>query len=198
MKKVKKWVITIAMVSGLVFSGCAGTGTGAVVAKDSKFDGSREVVMQTAWVAPSEGGMAEISLGLTYRSSQPKGVILKANITNMSGVTDIQAVSINIDGKTIEAEPVDAIESKKDDLLVTNDTCTYSYGFRTCTKGLSMKSLNKLYVIPSSLPSDIINAKHAFIRVEADGRYIEGDLKASSFGNHTFKDSLPEFVSKMK
>lgn len=193
-----KWLITIVVASILIFSGCAGAGTGAVVAKDSKFDGSREVVMQTAWVAPLEGGIAEISLGLTYRSSQPKGVILKANITNMSGVTDIQAVSISIDGETIIAKPVDAIESKKDNLLVTNDTCTYSYGFRTCAKGISMKSLNKLYIIPSSVPSDIMNAKEALIRVEADGRYIEGDLKASSFGNHTFKDSLPEFVSKMK
>ena len=39
-------------------SRCAGT----VNSKISKFDNSKEVIMQTAWVAPAEGAIAEKSL----------------------------------------------------------------------------------------------------------------------------------------
>jgi len=195
---INKYIMYLSLIVPILFIGCAGAGSGVVTSKVSKFDNSKEVVMQTAWVAPAEGGMAEISLGLTFRSSQPEGIILKANLTNMSGVTDIQNIAISIDGKIITAKPVDNIASKKDTLTVIHDTCTYTYGFRTCTKGIAMKSLNKIYIIPSNMPASIIKAKNAFIRIEADGRYIEGDLKANSFGNNTFKDNLPKFVANIK
>lgn len=192
-----KHLTPLAIATVIIFTGCAGAGSGVVASKVSKFDSSKEVEMQTAWVAPAEGGMAEISLGLTFHSSKPNELILKANLTNMSGVTNIQNVAFNVDGKKIVANAID-IQSKKDDIQVTNDVCTYYYGVASCTKGIQMKSLNKIYAVPYSLAEDIMSAKTAYVRVEADGKYIEGDLKADSFGNHAFKDSLPKFIAEAK
>ena len=97
-----KRLILSFLVFGLIigFSGCAGRGTGTVTSKISKFDNSKEVVMQTAWVAPANGGIAEISLGMTYRSSTPNALYLLVNITKMTDYK-IRSVAFNIDGEVM-------------------------------------------------------------------------------------------------
>jgi len=193
MKKLVYFITSMVVIIGM--SGCAGRGTGTVSSKISKFDNSKEVVMETAWVAPAEGGIAEISLGMTYRTSTPNVLYLLVNITKMTDYK-IRSVAFNIDGETI-IPTKDKEETKTNTLQVTNDICTYSYGVRTCTKGIKMKQSDKIFIAPSNLAKKILKAKKAFIRVDVGSKFIEGDLKADSFGNHVFKDSLSEFVQKM-
>lgn len=184
------------LVTILFFTGCAGTGTGAVVTKQSKFDNSKEVIMQTAWIAPVSGGMAELSLGMTYRSSSPNEILLLVNTTSMKA-ENLKNIAFNIDGSIINAKPFDD-RTVNEGLKVTNDTSIYNYGLAIHQEGIKMQSSNKLFIAPSSLAENILNSSSAIVRVDTGGKFIEGDLKANSFGNATFKDSLPEFVSEMK
>lgn len=176
--------------------GCAGPGTGAITSNVSKMDGVKEVVMQTAWVAPAQGGMAELSLGMTYRDLNPEELLLKVNITKMSATQDIQSVVFKTDSKTTTAKVLGS-DIQNNDLQITNDTCVKYYGMVSCQKGMTMKSVDKVFIVPSRLVKEILDAKNAYIRVEVDHRTVEGDLKASSFGNATFKDSLPDFLQQI-
>lgn len=189
--------IVAALITSQLFTGCAGPGSGAVKINHSKFDNTKEVIMQRAWVSPADGGIAEISLGMTYRSSLKDKILLLANVTSMKNSQVIKDVSFSINGKIINAESVNT-NTKNENLKVTNGSCFFNNGIMTCYEGLKMQSSDKLFYIPSSLAEDIFHANSAFVRVNVESKFIEGDLKASSFGNATFKDSLPEFIAEIK
>lgn len=195
-----KYKLLIAGVFAVLLVGCAGmsetmqksAGVGVVTSNQSDFDNAKEVQMTPAFVAPSDGGMASIKMGLTWRSTSEDQVGVLIRFSSLSDYQTISSVELNIDGQFYELEPAEAITSV-DSTRLTGSTCTLAAG---CTSGLVLKESDKMFLAPFHLIKSIPDANKALIKVGNGRSYQVGDLLADSYGNVTVLSALPEFLAK--
>jgi len=197
-----KTKLIMVSVFAFVLSGCAGmsesmqksAGVGVVTADQSDFDCAREVQMTPAFVAPSDGGMATIKMGLSWRSTTEDQVGVLIRFSSLTEYQTISSVELNIDGQFYELEPAEAVTNIDSERL-TNTTCTYAAG---CTSGLVLKESDKMFLASFDVIKKIPSANKALVKVGNGRSYQVGDLLADSYGNVTVLDVLPEFLDKVE
>lgn len=186
----------------LVLVGCAGmsetmqksAGVGVVTSQQSDFDSAKEVQVTPAFVAPSDGGMATIKMGLTWRSTSEKQVGVLIRFSSLSEYQTISSVELNINDQFFELQSAEAI-TNLDSTRLTDATCTLAAG---CTSGLVLKESDKMFFTTLNVIRLIPDASKALIKVGTGRTYEVGDLLAESYGNVTFIDVLPEFLNKVE
>ena len=152
-------------------------GVGRIAEQRSSFDGASEVSMTPAYVAPAEGGMAEVSLGLSWRSTSPEIVQMLVRVTSFGEHNTISGAALNLDGSIIQLKPVEVLTEHQDPDLI------------------GMRRSDKMFTLPLENVRAIQTASLAKIRVDSGRDYRVGDLKAQSFGNVIVADKLAEFLA---
>lgn len=179
-----------AVVAAVLSAGCAGTsekmqsnaGVGRVTTSASKFDGTRRVTMEPAYVAKAGGGMAEISIGFSWQETTPELVGMLVRLTSLSQYQSITAAALNIDGEIIRLEPTE---------IFTQHQGAY-------VSGLTILKSDKVFSAPMSMVEKMNAATSVMVKVESGRAEKIGDFKADSYGNVDANSKLPEFLSAVR
>jgi|TARA_B100001971_G_C18063518_1_gene469267 hypothetical protein len=182
-----KSVLLIISIS-LFLNGCSGIsqamqksgGLGKINENISSFDGTIEVTIGSAYVAPADGGIPDIRIGASWTNNNPDKIILFVEIISFSDYNSIPSVSLNLDNKITKLTPVEAL---------TN------FDYEMFSPSFVLKQSNRLFITDINTIKNIIESRVSKIRVDSDRTYRVGDFRRKSYGNVLFLDGLPTFLN---
>lgn len=175
----------------LLLVGCSGIsksiqrwgGVGTVTENLSSFDGTAEINMGSAYVAPADGGIAQMRIGASWNAKNPSNIVLLVGLASLSEYSLLLEVSFNLDDEIIK---LTAIED-----LTNLDFDFYSINF-------VMHKSDRLFLTDVATLEKIISSTSAKIRIDSGRDYHVGDFKKKSYGNALFLDSLPQFLDSVR
>ncbi len=175
----------------LILNGCSGIsqamqksgGLGKIEENISSFDGTIEVTIGSAYVAPADGGIPDIRIGASWTNNYPDKIILFVEIISFSDYNSISAVSLNLDNKIVNLIPVETL---------TN------FDYEMLSPSFVLKQSNRLFISDINTINNILGSHVSKIRVDSDRSYRVGDFKRKSYGNVLFLDGLPSFLNTIK
>ncbi|MBK1780588.1 hypothetical protein JHL22_05100 [Advenella sp. WQ 585] len=181
---------TLAMIS---ISGCVAlnemSGIGAIRENTSTFDGSKEVLMEPAFVYADTSGMSgwQIKMGVRWSSKMPKDtLVFDVYVDGAHSIERGKSLLFNIDGKVVE---ISTMDDTTDFQRVPGFVHAGSY-----IPGRSTSS--KRYYIPFSLASQLVNAKDVRVKVLLSKTYVEGIFSTDVVGSA--KPAIIKYFDKLK
>lgn len=197
----------LAILVALTMFGCAdmsksiqeSSGYGKVSVHASSFDGRKEISLSSSFIKPAEGDSfsnGAIRLGADWYSDTPDLVTLTVTYVTIGhwgeGWQPISGFDLNIDGEIYKASPVEVITNLESSSL--GDPSCNQFG---CNHS-DVKESSKKFLIRLDQLRQIQSASKAMAKISYNRTYEVSNLKELSYGNVTFIERLPEFLSTIQ
>lgn len=156
---------------------------GATLVLPARTDGSRDVVMNPAWVIRPGSGTALLSLGAEWSSRRPQQVVLVVRLSTVN-YQPVTAATLQLGGEDIVLPALEQV------VILSEFALPDPYS--------GLKLSEREFVISRTQLDQLMQAPTALLRVRAGTREFVGDLRARSSGNITAGMSLPDFVAAVR
>ncbi|MDH4026785.1 MAG: hypothetical protein OEU57_15380 [Desulfuromonadales bacterium] len=168
------------ILSVVTLASCGTQSPGHITQTTSSFDGSKQLIMEPAWLYSSI-----IKLALFKSSKMPnEKLILTAVVRGSHIFDDDPSLHFNIDGETLSLSSVDRLRD-----IDTSEGFTGS-GFYVAPSNWSSKD----YLVDVSFLEKIITAEDVYVTVELTDFYAEGIFSSDApiTARQAFKDFLKQ------
>jgi hypothetical protein len=145
----------------LLLQGCSTTGMpGHVSESVSKFDNTRQISMEPAWLYDSP-----IKLSLFWNSNMKNGdIYLYGTVKGAHSIARGQSLHFNVDGKIKSFSSTDTF----------TDFQTTSGGVYNSSYIAGSNWSTKRYLINSKFLTEILSAKYVAVKIDLQKEYVEG------------------------